>query len=764
MKKILFVVNDAAFFVSHRLPIAQKLIELGYQVHLASSGDVLPIYDENGIRFHSLRISRKGKRPLTELLLIKQLYKLFTELKPDLVHLVTIKPYLYGGIVAKIAKVPAVVSAVSGLGFVFMATGYKAKFLRALLYPLYKLSFSHKNQLVIFQNWDDANYLVNSEVIDSSKIRLIRGSGVDLKVYKYTAEPKGRVVVTFVARLLVDKGIREFIDASRILHRKGSEAQFCVAGDLDEGNPESVNNEEVETWKKLPNVKVIGFYKNIADLYSKSHIACLPSYREGLPRSLVEAAACGRAVVTTDVPGCRDAILPNKTGILVPIKNAKALADAIENLIKNQGIRKKMGVAGRDFAEENFPIEKIVSEHLNIYQQLLDRKPKENRKLLFVVNVDSFFISHRLPIALEAIQQGYEVHIATTLTDKLNTLQNYGLIVHPISLDRSGAGLWINTKTFLQIFYICRLVKPDVVHFVTIKPVLLGGLAARIAGVPSVVSAISGLGIVFAAQGIKALIRSWLVKSLYRVALGHSNLKVIFQNFNDLSYLSNLVNLPDRKVSMIRGSGADLTQYCLTPLPTGVPIVLLPARLLVDKGVREFVQSAEILRQRGLSEQSVRFVIVGSPDPANPHSLHQDELAQWVKEGIVELWGYRSDMPQVMATAKIVVLPSYYGEGLPKVLIEAAACGRPVITTDHPGCRDAIEPGVTGVLVPIRDPLALANAIHQLLNDSALCNMMGQAGRKLAETAFDQSMVVSAHLKIYKELMDNLISNKNFVS
>ena len=138
MKKILFVVNDAAFFISHRLPISHRLIEQGYEVHLASSGEPLPIFDKIGLRFHKLRISRKGKRPLTELLLIWQLYKLFNSLKPDLVHLVTIKPYLYGGIVAKITKVPAVVSAVSGLGFVFMATGFKAKFLRALLYPLYK--------------------------------------------------------------------------------------------------------------------------------------------------------------------------------------------------------------------------------------------------------------------------------------------------------------------------------------------------------------------------------------------------------------------------------------------------------------------------------------------------------------------------------------------------------------------------------------------------------------------------------------------------
>ena len=149
MKKVLFVVNDAAFFVSHRLPIAQQLIEDGYEVHLATSGETLPIYNEMGLSFHKLGVSRKGTRPLSELRLIWQLFKLFTGLQPDLVHLVTIKPYLYGGIAAKIAKVPAVVSTVSGLGFVLMATGFKAKFLKAVLYPLYKFSFSHKNQIII---------------------------------------------------------------------------------------------------------------------------------------------------------------------------------------------------------------------------------------------------------------------------------------------------------------------------------------------------------------------------------------------------------------------------------------------------------------------------------------------------------------------------------------------------------------------------------------------------------------------------------------
>lgn len=759
MKKILFVINDADFFISHRLPIAKFLIEDGYEVHLATSGETLPIYKEIGLSFHKLEVTRKGMSPINELRLIMQLFKLFTRLQPDLVHLVTIKPYLYGGIVARLAKVPAVVSAISGLGSDFMSSEIRAKSLRAMLYPFYKFAFKHKNQLVIFQNEDDAGFLVNwglfQGVIDSSKVRLLRGSGVDLRTYQYSTEPQGTVIITFVARLLVDKGIREFIEASRILHDNGTEAIFWIVGDIDEGNQKSITRQEIASWKQLPNVRFFGFQENIADLYKESNIACLPSYREGLPKSLVEAAACGRAVVTTDVPGCRDAIEANKTGLLVPINNAGALAEAFEYLVENPDVRKSMGAAGRVLAEKDFAIEKIVSDHMKIYWKLLGKEPRASRKLLFVVNVDWFFLSHRLPIAIEAMRQGYEVHIATALTDQLAVLQDYGFVVHPLTLNRSGVGLSAIGKPFWQIFRVCKIVKPDVVHFVTIKPVLLGGVAARLARVPAIVSAVSGLGFVFVAKGLTAVIRRWVVKHLYRMALGHINLRVIFQNSNDLSSLSSLVDLPDRKVSMIRGSGADLSQYCVTPLPTGVPVVLLAARLLVDKGVREFVQSAQILRKRGLSLKDVRFVVVGKPDLDNPHSLHPDELAQWTGEGAVELWGHRTDMPEVMACAHVVVLPSYYGEGLPKVLIEAAACGRAVITTDHPGCRDAIEAGVTGLLVPVRDSEALADAIEKLLNDPVRCAKMGQAGRLLAESAFDEEQVVAAHLQIYQELIHN---------
>ncbi len=373
------------------------------------------------------------------------------------------------------------------------------------------------------------------------------------------------------------------------------------------------------------------------------------------------------------------------------------------------------------------------------------------KKLLFVVNVDWFFLSHRLPIALEAMRQGYEVHIAVGITDRLAELHAHGLHVHPLDISRSKTGLGEALQVARQIWSVYQTVQPDVVHLVTIKPVLMGGILARLAGVPAVVAAVSGLGFVFLERGLVAALRRKLVGVLYKASFGHRNLKVIFQNAQDKATLVRLANLPDAKTELIRGSGVDVSQFTACPLPTGAPVVMLAARLLADKGVREFVQAARLLKTGG---STARFCLVGSADLHNPASLTQAELDAYQKEGVVELWGHRTDMSTTLSEAHIVVLPSYR-EGLPKVLIEAAACGKAVVTTDVPGCRDAIEADVSGLLVPARDAQALSQAIAALLSDPQRCYAIGQAGRRLAEQAFDIKQVVAQHLHIYAGLIAN---------
>lgn len=366
-------------------------------------------------------------------------------------------------------------------------------------------------------------------------------------------------------------------------------------------------------------------------------------------------------------------------------------------------------------------------------------------KLLIVVNVDWFFLSHRLPIALGALNAGYEVHIATTLTQGPEQLEAYGFVVHPLTLNRSAAGPIGLAKLTSDLIRLIWRVHPDVLHLVTIKPVLLGGLAARLTPVERVIFAVSGLGHVFVAEGMLGRLRRTLVGALYRFVLGAQNSVVIFQNPDDRKAIESVAQLSPERVVLIPGSGVDLEQYVARPVEPGIPVVLMAARLLTTKGVREYVAAAQQLRRAGVQ---VRFWLAGEPDLANPASIQPDELAEWLRQGDVEVLGPRTDMANLMAQSLLVVLPSYR-EGLPKVLIEAAACGRAVITTDVPGCRDAIENGVTGVLVPPRDAEALATAIGDLLLDRAKCEAMGRAGRERAQKVFDVRTVVEEHLRIY---------------
>ncbi|MES2662031.1 MAG: glycosyltransferase family 4 protein [Pseudomonadota bacterium] len=379
----------------------------------------------------------------------------------------------------------------------------------------------------------------------------------------------------------------------------------------------------------------------------------------------------------------------------------------------------------------------------------------KKRKLLFVANVDWFFLSHRLPIAQAALQNGYEVHIATGITDKFIELQMLGLKVHPLVISRSSTGIKNAFQTMWQFKKIFQELNPDIIHLVTIKPVLLGGLVARFVKAKAVVAAVSGLGFVFIARGKIATLRRACVGILYRLALGHPNIKVIFQNLDDKNSISEFAHLSDKNTVLIRGSGVELDEFKCAPLSGGRPIVLLASRMLIDKGVQEFIEAVKFIQRNIYSFKEIpRFVLVGQPDPANPMSLTQAQLNGWQLEGIVELWGQRADMHTVLSSACIVVLPSYR-EGLPKVLIEAAACGRAVITTDVPGCRDAIIPNVTGLLVPVKNANALAEAINSLLKDKERCEKMGKAGRDFAEKTFDVKNVVQEHLRIYEELLNN---------
>ena len=371
-RRLLFVVNNPAFFMSHRLPVAQAAQRAGYDVHVATmDGPAVADIVALGMTHHVIPMTRSGKHPLQELGTLLALLRLFRRLRPRVVHLVTIKPVLYGGIAARLARVPGMVAAISGLGFVFLSNSLKMRLVRSVVARLYRLALGHPNSRVIFQNASDRDLLKSLGAVRDEQVVLIRGAGVDLDLCQALPEPAAPpVVATMVARLLRDKGVWEFVEAARLLRARGVPVTMRLVGGVDAGNPTSATPAEVEAWQREGCVEALGERSDVPQLYAASHIAVQPSYREGLPKSLIEAAACGRAVVTTDVPGCRDAIDPDKTGLLVPVRDPQALADAIARLAGDATLRQAMGTAGRALAEREFNIERVARIHVELYDTL----------------------------------------------------------------------------------------------------------------------------------------------------------------------------------------------------------------------------------------------------------------------------------------------------------------------------------------------------------------------------------------------------------
>ena len=368
MKSLFFVVNVDWFFVSHRLPIAISMIKCGVEVHLACRFTTHQDYLEGlGIKTHPLPISRGGVALVEEFSSFCSLYRLVKNINPDLVHCVTIKPVLYGGLVSRLLGVRKVVASISGLGFIFIDQSAKVKVIRKIVTFLYRFALSTDNATVIFQNEADRNLFIDNKITSGSQAVLIPGSGIDLVQFKYTPEPDGFPVIMLLARFLKDKGVVEFVEASSIVKASFPGARFVLVGDCDSDNPNSILPGDLNRWVNLGLIENWWYSTKVSSAISQSNLMVLPSYREGFPKSLIEASACGRAVITTDVPGCRDAIVPGETGLLVNPKDSQMLADAILDLLQDEPLRKQYGAAGRRLAEKRYDINSVISQHLAIY-------------------------------------------------------------------------------------------------------------------------------------------------------------------------------------------------------------------------------------------------------------------------------------------------------------------------------------------------------------------------------------------------------------
>jgi len=371
------------------------------------------------------------------------------------------------------------------------------------------------------------------------------------------------------------------------------------------------------------------------------------------------------------------------------------------------------------------------------------------RTILLLVTEDWYFWSHRLPIARAARDAGARVIIATRVEKLRAAIAKEGFELKALPWRRRSHNPWNEARALFEITALYRRERPDIVHHVAVKPVVYGGIAARLSGARSQVNAIAGMGYVETSQQLRARLLRGVFNAVLRFAWNGPRVHVIVQNPDDVEALARTGLLPASHIRMIRGSGVDVALFAPTPEPSSPPVrVIFAGRLLWSKGVRELVDAARSLKFR---QVPVEVILAGSPDPENPESIPASTLRAWVGDGLVTHVPWSDDMASVWRSANIAVLPSYR-EGLPKALLEAAACARPIVATDVPGCREIARDGVNALLVPPRNHGALAAAIEKLALDAPLRARLGAAGRDIVVKEYAESIVVRETLDLYRHL------------
>lgn len=369
--RLLFVLAEDAWFWTHRLALARAARAAGLHVGVVtnSPASAARVRDE-GFEHFCLDFRRAGIHPLHDLGSIRRLAKLYTAFRPDLVHHVAMKPVIYGSIAARLARVPATVNAVAGLGFALSSDSAIARLIRPVVRAGLRSALAYSNSRLIVQNHDDARYFVSARLVDRDRVRLVRGVGVCVDRFAPTPEPDGVPLVVLPSRFLRDKGVHEFVAAARSIRQAGVAARFALVGSTDP-NPTSLTPCEVDAIAREGVVEVWGQRDDMPTVYRAASIVCLPSYREGLPKVLLEAAASGRPVVATDVPGCREAVRHGETGLLVPPREVEPLAGALLCLIRDRQLRARFGAAGRELVMREFTEDKAIDDTFTVYSELL---------------------------------------------------------------------------------------------------------------------------------------------------------------------------------------------------------------------------------------------------------------------------------------------------------------------------------------------------------------------------------------------------------
>ncbi len=376
------------------------------------------------------------------------------------------------------------------------------------------------------------------------------------------------------------------------------------------------------------------------------------------------------------------------------------------------------------------------------------------KRIIYLVTEDWYFCSHRLELASEAVAQGYEVFLITNVSEHADQITSKNIKLIPVKFSRSFKNPVKDIFLLFRVFVLYTQIKPDIVHHVALKPILLGSIAGffvlnKIKLIK--INAITGMGSLFLTSNLFLSVLRKVIISILKLSLNRKFTHLVVQNTDDLVLFRDLYGINEDKISLIRGAGVNTLEFRAMKQyrAHGSQLVIMVSRLLKDKGVEDYIDAIRILK-RGF--KNVEFALVGKIDNDNPSSISMEDISKWEKDGLISWWGNQKNMAEIYNKAAVVVLPSYR-EGLPKVLLEASACSVPIVSTDVPGCREIVRDGYNGYLIPVRNPKKIAEAIAILLNDKEMIEVMGANGRKLVEEHFSSKIIVKQTLDLYVNLL-----------
>jgi glycosyltransferase involved in cell wall biosynthesis len=766
--KLLFLVTEDWYFCSHRLEIAKAAKRAGFDVAVATRvqnhGHQI---EAEGFKLIPIRMRRRFGSPWQELKTLFELVRIYRAEKPDIVHHVALKPMLFGSLAALIAGLPGVVNAVAGMGYVFTSRSTQARILRPFIQTFLRLLLSNERTSLILQNEDDLELLQGLGIVDGQHISLIRGSGVDIDHFHPLAEPEGDVTVAIVARMLWDKGVHNLVEAVQSLRAKGIPLRLLLAGDPDPDNPASIPETQLKAWDDEPGIDWLGYVEDVRDVLKQAHIACLPSRREGLPKSLLEAAACARPIVATDVPGCREVVRDGVNGFLVPSRDVQALADALEKLALDAGLRQRFGQAARKIAVEEFRSQLVIDRHLALYEAVAFARNAARAKQ----GLDILFLADNFPPetnaaatrvferALYWVKWGHRVTVLTSAPNfpagkifdgyenRWHQVENMAgiRVVRVKTLITANEGVLLRTLDFVS-FMVSAFVaglfekRPDLV--VATSPQFFAAVCGWMLGLARRRPFVFELGdlwprSIIAVGAVKAPLALRLMEKvelfLYRrsaavVALTHA-------------FKRDLIGrgIDPAKIEVVR-NGVDLPRYA----PRERDHELAAQWGLQGKFVLGYVGTHGMAHglinvldaaQRLRDVPDLAFVLVGAG--AERQMLIETAKARGLTNVVFMPAQPKERMPVIWSLLDIALVhlknAEAFAEVIPSKIFEAMGMGLPILLAAPKGEASAIVlEDQAGLWVPAGDPEALANAARQLKEDGELRARLAQKSRASA--------------------------------